>query len=33
MPSLRVSGYDMTHVERGTGDPLVLVHGSLNDHR
>ena len=33
MPSLRVNGTDMTFVERGTGAPLVLVHGTLGDCR
>jgi pimeloyl-ACP methyl ester carboxylesterase len=31
--SLRVNGYDMTYVERGTGEPVLLVHGSLSDYR
>jgi esterase len=33
MPSLLVNGYDMAFVERGTGVPLVLVHGTLGDYR
>jgi len=33
MPTLRVHGYDMTFVERGTGAPLLLVHGTLCDYR
>src|ERR1700684_1340017 len=33
MPTLRVHGYDMTLVERGTGAPLLLVHGTLCDYR
>lgn len=33
MPSLNVNRYDMSSVERGAGEPLVFVHGSLNDHR
>ncbi len=33
MPTLRVNGYDMAFVERGTGVPLVLVHGTLGDYR
>jgi esterase len=33
MPSLHVNGYDMAFVERGTGVPLVLVHGTLGDYR
>ena len=33
MPSLRVNGYEMAYVEQGAGEPVLLVHGSLNDHR
>src|SRR5271163_3313679 len=33
MPTLRVNGYDMAFVERGTGAPLLLVHGTLWDYR
>jgi pimeloyl-ACP methyl ester carboxylesterase len=33
MKTLRVNGYDMAFVERGTGVPLVLVHGTLSDCR
>ncbi len=33
MPSLAVNGTDMAFVERGTGVPLVLVHGTLGDYR
>lgn len=33
MRALRVNGYDMAFVERGTGAPLVLVHGTLGDLR
>ena len=33
MPTLRVNGYDMAFVERGTSAPLVLVHGTLGDYR
>ena len=33
MPSLPVNGYDMAFVERGTGVPLLLVHGTLGDYR
>lgn len=29
----RVNGYEMAYVETGSGDPLVLVHGSLCDFR
>ena len=31
--TLQVNGYDMAYVERGSGTPLVLVHGSLSDYR
>jgi esterase len=30
---LRVNGYDMAYVERGSGRPLVMVHGAMNDYR
>jgi pimeloyl-ACP methyl ester carboxylesterase len=33
MPTLHVNGYGMAYAERGTGTPLVLVHGSLCDQR
>ncbi len=33
MPSLHVNGTDMGYVERGTGAPLLLVHGTLGDYR
>jgi esterase len=33
MPTLWVNGYDMAFVERGTGAPLLLVHGTLCDYR
>jgi pimeloyl-ACP methyl ester carboxylesterase len=33
MPSLTVNGYDMAYAEEGSGEPLVLIHGSLNDYR
>jgi len=33
MPTLHVNGYGMAYAERGTGTPLVLVHGSLLDQR
>jgi esterase len=33
MPTLYVNGYEMAFVERGTGIPLLLVHGSLGDYR
>ena len=31
--TMAVNGYPMTHVKRGTGQPVVLVHGSLSDYR
>ena len=31
--TLRVNGYDLSYIERGSGVPVVLVHGSLNDYR
>jgi pimeloyl-ACP methyl ester carboxylesterase len=31
--SLRVNDYDLAYLEQGTGDPLILVHGSLSDYR
>lgn len=33
MPSLRVNGYDMAYAEAGAGELLLLLHGSLSDHR
>ena len=33
MRSLQVNGYGMAYAERGTGTPLLLVHGSLCDQR
>ncbi len=33
MPALRVNGYDMAFVERGAGQALLLVHGTLCDYR
>lgn len=29
----RVNDYDMAYVESGTGDLLLLLHGSLSDYR
>jgi hypothetical protein len=31
--SIEVDGYDMAYQETGSGVPIVLVHGSLNDLR
>ena len=31
--TLEVNGHEMAYIEHGRGDPLVLVHGSLNDYR
>jgi esterase len=33
MPSLEVNGYRIDYAEAGSGPPVVLVHGSLNDRR
>ena len=33
LPKLDVRGTSLEFVERGRGDPLVLVHGSVSDHR
>jgi len=33
MPSLHVSGYDLAYAEAGSGEPLVMVHGTLGDQR
>ena len=33
MPSLRVNGYDLSYAEEGTGDPLLLIHGTHGDQR
>jgi pimeloyl-ACP methyl ester carboxylesterase len=33
LKSLRVNGYDMAYVERGSGPPMVLVHGANSDYR
>lgn len=30
---VRVNDYDMTYLERGSGPPLILVHGALTDYR
>jgi esterase len=31
--TMRVNGYDLRYVERGSGVPVILVHGSLSDYR
>src|SRR5574337_660503 len=31
--TLPINGYEMAYLERGTGIPLVLVHGGLSDYR
>jgi len=31
--TLRVNNYDMAYVEKGNGEPLILVHGALSDYR
>jgi esterase len=31
--TLRVNGYEMAYLERGTGIPVILVHGSISDYR
>lgn len=33
MPSVQVDGTELTYIERGRGDPVVLVHGTLGDYR
>lgn len=33
MPNLTVNGYDIAYAEQGEGEPIVLVHGTLNDQR
>jgi pimeloyl-ACP methyl ester carboxylesterase len=33
MPSLTVNGYALNYAEQGAGEPVVLVHGSLQDQR
>lgn len=33
MKATKVRGVELSYVEKGTGTPLVLVHGSLNDYR
>lgn len=31
--TMRVNGYDLAYLESGSGTPVVLIHGSLNDYR
>jgi len=31
--TLRVNSYDISYIERGKGEPLILVHGALSDYR
>ncbi len=31
--TMRVNGYDMAYVERGSGVPVILVHGAISDYR
>lgn len=31
--TIRVNDYEMTYIERGEGEPLLLVHGSISDYR
>jgi esterase len=31
--SVEVNGYEMAYLEMGSGVPLVLVHGAINDYR
>lgn len=33
MPGLRLNGTQLEYIERGQGDPVVLVHGTLGDYR
>jgi non-heme chloroperoxidase len=30
---IKINGSDLTYTERGTGDPVILVHGALGDYR
>lgn len=31
--AIQINGYDMSYVERGTGQPVVFVHGGISDYR
>ena len=31
--TVHVNGYDMSYVEKGSGTPVIFVHGSLSDYR
>jgi len=33
LKSAQVNGYDLAYLERGSGTPLVLVHGAISDYR
>jgi pimeloyl-ACP methyl ester carboxylesterase len=33
MTSAHINGIDLAMVEKGSGDPLIFVHGSVSDHR
>lgn len=33
LQKVRVNGTELAYVERGTGEPIVLVHGTLSDYR
>jgi len=33
MPKQTIDGYELSYAESGTGDPLVLIHGTLGDQR
>jgi esterase len=31
--TLSVNGYEMAYIERGSGEPVILVHGTVSDYR
>jgi pimeloyl-ACP methyl ester carboxylesterase len=33
MPAVNVDGASLDYIEQGSGQPLIFVHGSINDHR